>query len=153
MKTSQLPWVMEMGVLCDSALSSSYCHVLKGVAIDGVWIGELTTYTHDTGLQAITARSLIYTLYKSPQHPLSLFPVCCILTGRSLTTAYNNGDYLHVLISCIHSLPYRTLSISLSRPGILVYRPGANPTENTAPNSSSVVTGGCLAIARIFLTS
>jgi hypothetical protein len=33
----------------------------------------LTTYTHDLELQAITALSLIYTLYKSPQHPLSFF--------------------------------------------------------------------------------
>jgi hypothetical protein len=31
------------------------------------------TYTHDSELQAITALPLIYTLYKSLQHPLSLF--------------------------------------------------------------------------------
>jgi hypothetical protein len=33
----------------------------------------LTTYTHDTELQVITALSLISTLNKSQQHPLSLF--------------------------------------------------------------------------------
>jgi hypothetical protein len=33
----------------------------------------LTTYTHDLELQALTTLSLIYTFYKSLQHPLSLF--------------------------------------------------------------------------------
>jgi hypothetical protein len=33
----------------------------------------LTTYTHHSELEAIIAPSLISTLYKTPQHPLSLF--------------------------------------------------------------------------------
>jgi hypothetical protein len=33
----------------------------------------LTTYTHDSELQAITAPPLISTIHKSPQHLLSLF--------------------------------------------------------------------------------
>jgi hypothetical protein len=33
----------------------------------------LTTYTHDSELQVVTAPLLIYTLYKSPQHSLSIF--------------------------------------------------------------------------------
>jgi hypothetical protein len=33
----------------------------------------LTTYTHDSELQAIAAPPLIFTFHKSPQHPLSLF--------------------------------------------------------------------------------
>jgi hypothetical protein len=38
------------------------------------WILDLlTTYTHHSELQAITALSLISTIHSSPQHPLSLF--------------------------------------------------------------------------------
>jgi hypothetical protein len=43
---------------------------------DGVldWILDLmTTYTHSLELQVIEALSLISTLYKLPQHTLSLF--------------------------------------------------------------------------------
>jgi hypothetical protein len=51
-----------------------------------------TTYTHDSELQAITAPPLLSTIYKSPQHLLSLFPGCCVFISRSLATASNNGD-------------------------------------------------------------
>jgi hypothetical protein len=47
-----------------------------GVTIDGVWIGEfdlLIICIHYSELQVIIALSLISTLYKSPQHPLSPF--------------------------------------------------------------------------------
>jgi hypothetical protein len=53
----------------------TYCHDL-GVIIDGVAIGELdllTTSIHHSEIQVITALWLISTLYKSPQHQLSLF--------------------------------------------------------------------------------
>jgi hypothetical protein len=43
-----------------------------GVAIDGV-LDLLTTYIHDSELQAITAPSLVSTFYKSPQHTQSIF--------------------------------------------------------------------------------
>jgi hypothetical protein len=52
----------------------------------------LTTFTHHSELQVITAPPLITTLYKSPQHLLSLFPACCVLTSHFLATAYNSGD-------------------------------------------------------------
>jgi hypothetical protein len=51
----------------------------------------LTTYTHDSELQAITAPPLISKIHKSPQHLLS-FPACCVITSRSLATASNSGD-------------------------------------------------------------
>jgi hypothetical protein len=35
---------------------------------------------------------LISTIYKLPQHPLSLFPACCVLNSLSLVTASNGGD-------------------------------------------------------------
>jgi hypothetical protein len=49
----------------------------------------LTIYTHDS--KAITAPPLNSTIHKSPQHPLSLFPLCCVFTSRSLATPYNSG--------------------------------------------------------------
>jgi hypothetical protein len=52
----------------------------------------LTIYSHDSELQALTTLSLISTLYKSPQHPLSLFAACCVFISRSLATVSNSGD-------------------------------------------------------------
>jgi hypothetical protein len=66
------------------------------------WILDLlTTWTHHSELQLITAPSLISTLSKSQQNPLSLFPACYIFNSRPLTTATNSGDpspsYTHVV--------------------------------------------------------
>jgi hypothetical protein len=52
----------------------------------------LTTYTHDSELQANITPSLISTIDKSPLHPLSVFPRCCDFTSRSLATASNTRD-------------------------------------------------------------
>jgi hypothetical protein len=51
----------------------------------------LTTYTHDSELQAITAPPLISTICKSPQHTLSLFQ-SAVFTNRSPAMASNRGD-------------------------------------------------------------
>jgi hypothetical protein len=56
------------------------------------WIDLLTTYTHHSELPVITALSLISTLYKSPQHPLSLSLACCVFISHSMATASDNGD-------------------------------------------------------------
>jgi hypothetical protein len=64
------------------------------VTIDGGldWILDLlTTYTHDSELQAITVSSLISKIHKSPQHT-QYFSSYCVFTSRSLATASNNGD-------------------------------------------------------------
>jgi hypothetical protein len=50
----------------------------------------LTTLTHNSELQAITALSLISTFYKSQQQPLSLSQLA-FFTNRSLATAFNSG--------------------------------------------------------------
>jgi hypothetical protein len=43
------------------------------------WILDLlTTYTHDSELQAITASPLIATIHKSPQHPLNFYSLSCL---------------------------------------------------------------------------
>jgi hypothetical protein len=43
-----------------------------------LWMDLLTSYTHHSELQVITALSLISTLYKSPQQPPSLYPALCL---------------------------------------------------------------------------
>jgi hypothetical protein len=98
------------------------------VTIDGVlnWLlNLLTTYTHESELQGISAPPLI-SIHKptehnkSPQHPLSLFPACSVFISRSLATPSNSGYFqLNALKSSLnggslpiasfpHSLPYRT---------------------------------------------
>jgi hypothetical protein len=57
----------------------------------GLANGLLTTYIHHSELQVLTVLSLISTLYKSQQHPLSLFQPA-VFTSRSLATASFNGD-------------------------------------------------------------
>jgi hypothetical protein len=70
-----------------------YCRVVWSVTLDGVlhWILDvLTTYTHNSEVQVITAPSLISTIHKSPHHPLSLFQPD-VFTSSCLVTASNNG--------------------------------------------------------------
>lgn len=52
----------------------------------------MTTYMHDSELQAVTLPPLVSTIHKSQQHPLSCFPACCIFTSPSLATASDSGD-------------------------------------------------------------
>jgi hypothetical protein len=84
----------------------------------------LTTYTHDSELQAIAAPPLISTIHKSPQHPLSLLlqpaaslPV--VLWQRLLTMEILQ---LQALMSSLHSLQYRNYSHLCSL--IITYRHG-----------------------------
>jgi hypothetical protein len=46
----------------------------------------LTTYSHHSELQVITALSQISTINRSPQHSLSDFPACCQFNSRFLAT-------------------------------------------------------------------
>jgi hypothetical protein len=159
----------------------------------GLDIG-LTTCTHNSELQVTTALTLISTLYKSPQHPLSLSSACCVFNNRSLTTTSNSGDpsasRAHVVtvqrisrswtlvnyqlnygaissqppfqsstempsLNWTHSpinyfISLHSTKLPSAGLGSSIYRLAADPTENTASNSSSIaVIGGCLAIARI----
>jgi hypothetical protein len=72
-------------------------HILSQIVCDcrqgeKWWMDLLTTYTHNSELEVITALSLISALYKSPQHPLSLFPASYILISCSLATDSNSAN-------------------------------------------------------------
>jgi hypothetical protein len=72
-------------------------------------MGLLTTYIHHSELQAIAVPPLISTIHKSPQHPLSLCPACCVFTSRSLETGSNSrNSSTSRLKSFLHSLPSTT---------------------------------------------
>jgi hypothetical protein len=102
------------GLLIQS-LHTSYCHVYECNYRRGLdwWMHLLTTYTHDWELQAITAPLLISTIHKSPQRPLSLFqptvPSPAVPWQRLLIVEILQ---LHELRSSLHSLLYRSYSLS-----------------------------------------
>jgi hypothetical protein len=57
------------------------------------WILDLlTTCTHYSELQVITALLLISTIHRLPQHPLSFCAARCIFSSCSLAMASNIGD-------------------------------------------------------------
>jgi hypothetical protein len=62
------------------------------------WMDLLTTYTHHSELQVITALSLISTIHRSPQHPLSFFQPA-VINSHSLSVASKSGDSS---ASCTH---------------------------------------------------
>jgi hypothetical protein len=110
----------------------------------------LTTYTHPLGTASkyITTPNL-HTLQITVANTKSSPAVPCqgLLTVEILQLpalmSFLSGEYPATEFSQFHSAGL----------GSSLYSPGADPTENTAPNSSSIVAmGGCLAIARILLT-
>jgi hypothetical protein len=69
----------------------------------------LTTYTHDSELQAVTAPPLISTIHKSPQQLLSIFQPAVsspAVSWQQLLTV--EILQLHALKSTLQRLPYRT---------------------------------------------
>jgi hypothetical protein len=54
------------------------------VITDGVWTGYID--------QVITPPLLIFTIHRSPQHPLIHFPAYCVFNNCFLATLSNNGD-------------------------------------------------------------
>jgi hypothetical protein len=54
------------------------------------WLDLLTTYTHDPELQAVTVPPQFSAIHISPQHPLSLFPACCVFISCSLAMTLNS---------------------------------------------------------------
>jgi hypothetical protein len=87
---------------------------MKGsVSID--WVLDcssdlLTTYQHDSELQAITALLLIFTFYKSLHAKIS--PACSVFTSRCLVTVLNNGDFSASVLTSLLSGEYPTTELS-----------------------------------------
>jgi hypothetical protein len=123
----------------------------------------LTTYTHKSELEVITALSLIYTLYKSLHAKYS--PACSAFS-RCLVTALNNGDssasvltpllfgeyqanwtFNWTVAPSLLSLPCRTqLSTDWVAPIIFLVTPLHGPDKkNTVSNSNSIV--ACVLVA------
>jgi hypothetical protein len=78
------------------------CDCIRGM---DWWMALLTTGTHHSELQEITALPLMSTLYSSPQHSLNVFQ-SAVLTICSLATAANSADSS---ASCAQVLPSPTL--------------------------------------------
>jgi hypothetical protein len=74
------------------------------------WMDLLTTYTHDSELQAITELSLIYSLFKS-RHAKSS-PVLNVFTSRCLVTNLNNGDSSASVVTPLLSDKYPATELS-----------------------------------------
>jgi hypothetical protein len=64
----------------------------------------LTTYTHHSDLQIITALSLISTIHRLPQHLLSLFHTA-VITSHYLATTSKSGDSSASRIQILSSQP------------------------------------------------
>jgi hypothetical protein len=117
--------------MCDYRRGTDWC------------MGLLTTYIHQSELQLIKPPLLISTVHRLPQHPLSLLPVCCV-NSHSLVTSSNSGDSS---ASRAHVVTARRISYTWTlsaRLGSLLYSLGADPTENTASISFSIVVMGGL---------
>jgi hypothetical protein len=74
---------------------------------------------------------------------------CCASNSRSLATTSNSGDSS---ASRAHVVTVRRMSrswIHSAGVGFSLYSLGADPTENTASSSFSIVIDSCLAIGRI----
>jgi hypothetical protein len=82
------PLILHGNIFCSCKYYHVYvvCDYRRGLHW---WMDLLTTYTHNSELQAITAPSLISTIHKTPAKP---FPACCVFTSYSLSTASNSGD-------------------------------------------------------------
>jgi hypothetical protein len=96
------------------------------------WMNLLTTYTHDSELQAITALSVISTLYKSPQHPLNLFQpavLSSVVPWQRLLTV----QFLQLLALGFYllSLPCRIQMAWLGRPSCFQDNSSARTTQKT----------------------
>jgi hypothetical protein len=116
----------------------------------------LTTYTHDSQLQATTAPPLISTIHKSPQHQLSLFPPSCVFISRSLVMASKSRNSTTSRAQSLSSQPpvqnstelsTQLTSIELTAPTVLVITSRHEPYRKHRSSTVafvSVTAGTCL---------
>jgi hypothetical protein len=96
--------------------------------------GFIDTYTHDSELQVFTMQSLITTIHKSPQHPLSLFQPTVsspVVPWQRLLTA----EIVQLLWSIPFALASTTpqLKCQINYGNISYQSPLQNSTELMAP--------------------
>jgi hypothetical protein len=117
------------------------------------WLDLLTTLTHDSELQAITAPSLISTICKSPLHPLSLFQSVVSSLAVSLQRLLTVMILQHPRLSPLWTaapfqlppffrLQYRTHSVA---PIFFLITPRQDQVGNTVSKSTSIV--ACISVA------
>jgi hypothetical protein len=99
----------------------SYFHDLKWDYRRGSdwWMDLLTTYTHDSELQALTTLSLISAFYKSLHAKFS--PAFNVFTSRCLVTALNNGEFSTSVLASLLPDEYPTTSSLLKSKSKLLY--------------------------------
>jgi hypothetical protein len=104
------------------------------------------TYTHDSELQEIRAPPIISTIHKSPQHQLSLFSACCLIS-RYLATASNSRDSSASRAKVLSSQPPLQNSTQLIGPTVLVRTSRHGPHRN---HSSTVAYMSVAAEERVY---
>jgi hypothetical protein len=124
---------------------------------DGFWSGWLDLLapsTHNSVLQAITALSIIYTLYSSLLHTHKGSQSSLIVSwqriykSRTVAAALNIKSYLHSLIPLLlnHSIAVSRNSLNSDSNCLRSssYSFGADPQKTPFPKHSSIVTDVCL---------
>jgi hypothetical protein len=92
---------------------------------------------HDSELQAMTALPLLYKLYKSLEHKLSLF-ICYVFTSRSLVTSSNTGDSSVFAITPLSAGVYLTTKLIAPTVLVLTSRHGPHKKHLVSKNNSIV---------------
>jgi hypothetical protein len=120
------------------------------------WMDLLTTYTHHSELQQITVTLLISAHYSSLLQTISLLQPTVSSTAISWERILTVEILQLLVLRSFLSSEYPANELSQfpwTGLGSLVYSPGADLTESTVFDSSSIVAvGGYLVIARILLT-
>jgi hypothetical protein len=95
---------------------------------------SLTTCTHNSELQVITVPSLISTIHKSPQHPLSLFQPSVLSPAISQQQLRTVGIFqLHAFIFCLQQPPMQNSAELTASPSYLQDNSSAWTTQKTQP--------------------
>jgi hypothetical protein len=108
------PWNTFKFVIVNTALSRVRGDYRRG--LDSC-LDLLTTYAHHSELRVITVLSLVSTLYRSPQHPLSLLPSLLCLHKPFPSNGLQQWGFFSFLHSSSVFTVFRTeLSCQLTTP-------------------------------------
>jgi hypothetical protein len=123
-----LCWILQhLHMSLRTWISCYYCYLILSPSMNGAldgflyWMLDLlTTYTHDSELQAVNNTTASLHNSQITTAPAKPFPACSVITSRSLITGSNsgessasslmsplNGGSLRT-VPFLHSLPHRT---------------------------------------------